>query len=100
VYQKQLLNIIGSSPSADNYQIEGERWVFNYRASTTPADAAFQMHQEVNWGGGFYRRWMRGTETVPIYMREKHEDIPMSIAYPFDEVFSNDQTHQTTKTIN
>ena len=61
--------------------------MFNYRASTTPADAAFQMHQEVNWGGGFYRRWMRGTETVPIYMREKHKDIPMSIAYPFEEVF-------------
>ena len=62
--------------------------MFNYRASTTPADAAFQMHKEVDWGGGYYRRWMKANKTVPIYMREKHEDIPMSTAYPFDEVFT------------
>jgi len=81
-----VLSIVGSSPH--DYKIEGERWVFNYKASTTPADVAFQMHQEVDWGGGYYRRWMRSNETVPIYMRERHEEIPMSIAYPFEDVFA------------
>ena len=80
-----MISIVGSSPT--EYQPKGERWVFNYKAATEPASVAFQMHKEVNWGGGFYRRWMRDNETVPIYMREKHEEIPMSTAYPFQEVF-------------
>lgn len=65
----------------------GEVWAFNAAACTRKVDAAFQMHQSVDWGGQYYRNWLRNT-TVPVYMRETHSDIPSSVAYPFDDVFS------------
>lgn len=84
--QKPLLNIVGSHTSSRDLVLGGEVWAFNSAACTRKVDAAFQMHQEVDWGGGFYRRWLK-TTTVPVYMRERHADIPSSIAYPFDDIF-------------
>lgn len=54
-------------------------------------DAYFEMHE--NWrnflGGGdaaeAHWRWLAGM-TVPLYMLKKEHDLPMSVAYPMQEV--------------
>lgn len=87
------LAIVGSHPSIHQTTVfdeEYEIWAFNQSAGTLPrVDVGFQMH--IDWDsdiyGGFYKRWLRSNETVPIYMRRVYEDVPMARAYPFEEVY-------------
>jgi hypothetical protein len=51
--------------------------------------ALFQMHpryviEHVNG----HLEWLRNNTTIPVYMREYRDDIPMCVVYPFDEVFA------------
>ena len=66
---------------------ETEIWAFNSGAMKAPSlDRAFQIHDSIAGVGPKYNQWLRSCE-VPVYMREKHADIPSSVAYPFDEVY-------------
>jgi hypothetical protein len=62
-----------------------ERWIER-------AGAIFQLHQPAIWRNpgnrtdpGHYD-WLKTQTGVPVYMQEKYADVPMSIAYPLDEI--------------
>lgn len=86
-----MLAIVGNNSEAYKlpvFESEHEIWVFNGKGATLPRyDAVFQMHLPVDWGGGWSQRWLRSNDKVPVFMRQVHDDIPMSIQYPFDKVF-------------
>ena len=70
------------------FESDSEIWVLNGRGATLPRfDAVFQMHQPIDWGGGWSQRFFRDNETTPIYMRKIYPNVPMATAYPFKEVF-------------
>jgi len=65
-------------------------WAFNDKGRHFKRiTALFQMHPrhgyEPNKEG---LEWLRNNTTIPVYMREYRDDVPMCIAYPFDEVFA------------
>ncbi len=65
-------------------------WAFNDKGRHFKRiTALFQMHPrhgyEPNDEG---LEWLRNNTTIPVYMREHRDDIPMCIVYPFDEVFA------------
>lgn len=70
----------------DDWQIWGLAW-----DPLPRCDVYFEMHE--NWrnflGGGdaaeMHHAWLAGM-TVPVYMLQKEHDVPMSVAYPMDEV--------------
>ena len=67
-----------------------EIWAFNSSAMRMKRlDRAFQMHsrQIIAEESKEYNEWLRNTE-IPVYMKERYKDIPASVAYPFDKVFS------------
>lgn len=70
------------------FQTDNEIWVFNGKGATLPRyDAVFQMHLAEDWGGQWSRRWLRENNSVPVFMREVYPEIPMSVRYPFEDVF-------------
>jgi hypothetical protein len=70
----------------DSYDI----WAFNDPGRKFERiDALFQMHPRHGYepvDGAL--AWLRNNTTIPVYMREHRDDIPMCIVYPFDEVFA------------
>ena len=44
------------------------------------------MHLPCDWGGQWSQNWLRDNRKVPVFMREVHPEIPMSVRYPFEEV--------------
>ena len=89
--RRSNLAIVGSHPSVSPSVFSGdvEVWAFNNAVVMLPrVDIAFQMHQEVDWGGQYYRNWLKTNLTAPVYMREMHAEIPMSCAYPFEDVYA------------
>jgi len=89
--QPPLLSLVGNHPLAYKepvFESNSEIWVFNGKGATLPRyDLVFQMHLPVDWGGQWSRNWLRDNTKVPVFMREVHPDIPMSVRYPFEEVF-------------
>jgi len=70
-------------------------WVFNETISGNKlprADAVFQMHRPVIWRSKTNRNdpghydWLQNNRTLPVYMIDKYDDVPMSVKYPMDEV--------------
>jgi hypothetical protein len=86
-----MLAIVGSYGEVYKlpvFESKSEIWVLNGRGATLPRyDAVFQMHLPCDWGGGWSRRWLRENTTVPVYMRETYSEVPMAVAYPFEDVF-------------
>lgn len=81
-------NVANDQPPYDDPNIE--IWAFNSGARKKPRlDVAFQMHDPPGYlcNGPEYMDWLRHT-TTPVYMRERRDEFPTSIAYPFDEVFA------------
>ena len=87
-----MLAIIGSHSDVHKdpiFKSDAEIWVFLEKEATLPRyDLVFQMHQPVDWGGGWSQRWLRANTKVPVYMREVYADVPMSVRYPFEDVFA------------
>lgn len=77
---------MGYAPWGNN---EIEIWGFNEHLPAYPRfDVGFQIHtHEVMSGGEAHKNWLRVMEK-PVYMREKYEEYPTSIAYPFEDVFN------------
>ena len=51
--------------------------------------ALFQMHPRHGYEGvDGHLEWLRNNTTIPVYMREFRDDVPMCTVYPFDEVFA------------
>lgn len=95
------LTIVGSSPKAHShpfykynvdkqaFESDSDIWTFNSFVQQIPkVDATFQIHlpkryknQPRSW------EWLKSNTTIPVYMREKDPEVPMSIAYPFEEAF-------------
>jgi len=86
-----LLSLVGNHSLAYKepvFESQSEIWVFNGKGATLPRyDLVFQMHLPMDWGGGWSQRWLRSNTKVPVFMREAHPDIPMSVRYPFEDVF-------------
>ena len=76
--------------SSPHINLEGrDVWAFNLGATRYPVTAAFQMHQppyvhpdEIE----NHNKWLKSL-TIPVYMRERHEEFPTSVAYPFEDAF-------------
>ena len=51
-----------------------------------PIHASFQMHSEEMWRGGrngpAHAAWLAEKHSFPIYMQQKHPDVPASRAFP------------------
>lgn len=65
-------------------------WAFNHPGTKFKRiTALFQMHlrQDYETIDG-HLEWLRNNKTIPVYMREYRDDIPMCVVYPFDEVFA------------
>lgn len=87
------LAIVGNYTGAHESPVFGtdkEIWVFGGRGPTLPRiDVEFQLHLPYAWEEVPYvHEWLTLNKTVPVYMREAYPDFPMSIAFPFEEVFS------------
>ena len=87
-----MLSIVGNNPGIETspvFETNNEIWVMNGKGATLPRyDAVFQIHQPVDWGGGWSQRWLQENTTVPVYMRKQYSEIPMSTPYPFISVFA------------
>ena len=87
-----MLAIVGSSPSVPPaiFDSTAEIWAFNTALSTFPrADIGFQMH--VDWDrrySPFYYEWLKANRSIPIYTRTLEPNIPLSLPYPFSNVFA------------
>lgn len=70
----------------DSYDI----WAFNNVGRTFKrVDALFQIHPRRRYEClDGHLEWLRNNTTIPVYMREHTEDVPMCVVYPFDEVFA------------
>jgi hypothetical protein len=63
-------------------------WGFNFGAKNYPVTTCFQMHAYpyiMNRREEYYT-WLKNLK-IPVYMRERHDEFPTSVAYPFDDVF-------------
>jgi hypothetical protein len=95
--EKKKLLIVGTSPSLKDAPINDESfevWALNDMYAIIPkADRWFEMHKRkvqeatiVRQTGNKYLEWFRNNTTVPVYMHDKFDDIPMSIKYPIEEM--------------
>lgn len=62
-------------------------WSFNTGAKRVPITATFQMHVPPYAYVDWYMDWIKSID-VPIYMRERHDDIPTSVEYPWEDAFA------------
>jgi hypothetical protein len=90
------LAIVGTAETWKETQFNNEEfeiWALNDMFMMIPyADRWFEMHtrkviEECKTRGGDqnYLEWFQKA-SIPIYMQEKHDDIPNSIKYPLDEM--------------
>jgi len=67
-----------------------EIWGFNSSARLMERiDRAFQIHDKwyiAETHNKAYRLWLRSCG-IPVYTKEKYDDIPSSVAYPYKEVY-------------
>lgn len=96
---RSTLVIVGSHPRTraefDFSREDCDIWVFNEAMSqqwATRADAVFQMHAEPIWrnpknrnDAGHYD-WLTSGKTPIVYMQAQYPDVPMSKAYPVEDV--------------
>ncbi len=98
---KNTVAIVGSHPRTrgdfDFAREDADIWVFNEALATNwckRADAVFQLHSPTIWRSTQNRNdpkhyeWLQNT-TVPVYMQDHYEDVPASIKYPLDELFTD-----------
>ena len=68
---------------------EVELWGLNLSYLWMPRwDRWFELHDPTIYTGVFseaHRAWLRAAD-VPVYMQQRHEDIPSSVAFPADAV--------------
>ena len=96
---KDTVAIVGSHPGTrlefDFTRDDCDIWVFNEALDTdwaTHADGVFQMHKPVIWRSKTNRNdpkhyeWLKTQTDSIIYMTDKHDDVPMSEAFPLSEV--------------
>lgn len=83
--------IVGNYPNTDiPFSDDVEIWAINAQGTLHPrVDMLFQIHRKEE---GFYEadefyEWMKENKTIPICMREKFDEIPMCVQYPFEEVY-------------
>ena len=71
------------------FQEDREIWAFGGRGPSLPRlDVLFQMHLPYAWEENpGVEHWLKTNMTVPVYMRQRYPQFPMSIAYPFERVF-------------
>lgn len=67
-----------------------ELWAFNNPGTKfRRIDVLFQMHPPHGYENvDGHLEWLRSNKTIPVYMREQRDDIPMCRVYPFDEIFA------------
>ncbi len=65
-------------------------WAFNDAGRKFERiDALFQMHPKHGYEPvEGHLEWLRDNTTIPVYMREYRDDVPMCVVYPFEEVFA------------
>ncbi len=88
------LAIVGSSratkENAPYHDGITEIWAFNSGAmSMQRIDVAFQIHtrESIAEESKKYNLWLRSCG-IPIYMKNKYDDIPSSVAFPYEEVLA------------
>ena len=89
---RDLVNIVGANGWKDIKA--GEAWGINncypVDLEDFPVTAWFQMHPRELWEGGRngmkHVDWLKSPHHFPVYMQEKHEDIPASKKYPLSKV--------------
>ena len=94
--------IVGNYPSSNiPFDKDIDVWAINARGTLLPrVDALFQIHRKDKGfyeADGFYE-WMKENKTLPIYMREKFEEIPMCIPFPYEGVYklTSNVKHRST----
>ena len=90
--QKDLLAIVGTAdPSRRAVPYEDENFeiwcpsVLTVYEDFKRADLVFEMHTEGYWEHDAVKKRLMKT-TQPMYMQEKHEDIPTSMRYPIEVI--------------
>ena len=84
--------IIGLAPSAKDVPDDWEWWGLPWDARrAVHCDRLFEMHDErlifnPEYGRRDDYRDYLSEMIVPIYMQRHHDDIPMSVEYPFEDV--------------
>lgn len=110
--KKRKVAIVGFAPStrdqAPYNDPEWEIWVLNEYFSILPQTGAnnitrwFELHQKdtvlLSSRSANYMDYLKDSK-VPIMMVEKYEDIPMSVAYPLDDIIADLQTDYFTNSI-
>lgn len=94
----KTLAIVGSHPKTrqdfDFERTDCDIWVFNEALSTTwatRADAVFQMHDPAIWRNPLNRNdpkhyeWLKANDKTDVYMQERYDEVPKSLAYPLDD---------------
>lgn len=82
--------IIGSHPTFGKApKDDTEVWKFNTFAMTKPCSTAFQMHKPSGYlcQSDEYLNWLSNL-TMPVYMKERREEYPTSLTYPFEDAFA------------
>ena len=99
---KDTVVILGTHPrgekSFDTTRTDCDIWLFNESGAQgiykhLSPTAVFQLHHPAIWKNPKNRcdpnhfKWLSTQDTCTIYMQEKYPEVPMSEAYPIDEVF-------------
>lgn len=93
---KTKVALIGSAPSLHYAPFDDPSWqIWSHAICATRCpriDRIFELHPPVTWREHSkpqwpeYLRWLQKSR-VPVYMLEKHDDIPASVRYPRERIF-------------
>lgn len=87
------LAIVGNYTGIHNspvFQMDREIWGFGGRGPTLPRlDVLLQLHLPYAWQENpGVENWLKKNKTVPVYMRQRYHEFPMSMPYPFERAFA------------
>jgi hypothetical protein len=99
IKQNNVVAIVGSHPGTrgdfDFSRDDVDAWVFNEAMNTdwcVRADLVFQMHEPAIWknpknrNDPLHYEWLQSTDTPPVVMMEKYEEVPNAWRFPIEEV--------------
>lgn len=106
--KKDKVAIVGMAPSTRDDAPFGDKdfeiWGCNEMYQYVPRlDVLFEIHDKWEYQAKKrnknHLKWLQDNKTIPVYMSVQIEDIPMSIAYPWDEVIAKYGTYITSTTV-